>query len=128
MKQKQTLSIITALLVVSAALITGLASADMTAYQKTKLTKYAQKLDINDDGTISLDEFTQRQDRRFTKLDQDENGLIEKNEFHARMATIFLRMDRDGDGMLQGNELPGHRYGGKRHQHDDKASDLTKNS
>ncbi len=128
MKQKHTLSVMTGFLVVSAALITGLASDDMTTDRKNKSMMHAQKLDTNDDGAISLDELTARQDRRFAKLDRDENGMIEKHEFNARLITMFHRMDRDGDGVLQGDELPGHRYGGKQHQHGDKPSDPTKNS
>ena len=128
MKQQHTLSIMTGFLVVSAALITGLASADMTTDRKNKSMMHAQKLDTNDDGAISLDELTARQDRRFAKLDRDENGMIEKHEFNARLITMFHRMDRDGAGVLRGDELPGHRYGGKKHQHGDKPSDPTKNS
>ena len=115
-------------LVVSAALITGLASANMTTDRRNKSMMYAQKLDTNDDGAISLNELTARQDYRFAKLDRDESGTIEKHEFNARLITMFHRMDRDGDGVLQGDELPGHRYGGTQHQHGDKASDSTKNS
>ena len=117
----------TGFLVVSAALITGLANANITTERKNKSMMYAQKLDTNDDGAISLNELTARQDHRFAKLDRDENGTIEKHEFNARLITMFHRMDRDGDGVLQGDELPGHRYGGKQHQHGDKASDSTKN-
>ena len=128
MKQKHTLSVMTGFLVVSAALITGLASADMTTDRKNKSMMHAQKLDTNDDGSISLDELTARQDRRFAKLDRDENGIIEKHEFNARLITMFHRMDRDGDGVLQGDELPGHRYGGNKLHPGDKPSDPTKNS
>ena len=128
MKQIHTFSIIAGALVISAALITGLASADMTTDRKHKSMMNAQKLDTNDDGVISLDELTAHQDRRFAKLDHDDNGMIEKHEFNARLIAMFQRMDRDGDGVLRGDELPGHRYGGKTHQHGDKAADHYKNS
>ena len=116
MKQIHTFSVISGALVVSAALITGLTSADMTTNRKHKLRIHAQKLDTNDDGAISLYELTARHDRRFTKLDHDDNGMIEKHEFNARLIAMFQRMDRDGDGFLRGDELPSHRYGGKIHQ------------
>ena len=121
MKQKHTLSAMTGFLVVSAALITGLASADMTTDRKNRSMMHAQKLDTNDDGAISLDELTARQDRRFARLDHDENGMIEKHEFNARLITMFHRMDRDRDGVLRGNELPGHGHGNRKHQHGNKA-------
>ena len=128
MKQKHTLCILTGSLVVSAALITGLAGAGMKTDRKNKSVMHAQKLDTNDDGAISLDELTARQNRRFAKLDRDENGTIEKHEFNARLIVMFNRMDRDGNGVLRGDELPGHRYDGKQHQHGDKASDHVKKS
>ena len=58
MKQKNTLSIMTGFLAVSATLITSLASADITPDRKNKSMMHAKKLDTNDDGTISLDELT----------------------------------------------------------------------
>ena len=100
----------------------------MTTDRKHKLMMHAQKLDTNDDGAISLDELTARQDRRFAKLDHDDNGMIDKHEFNARLIAMFQRMDSDGDGVLRGDELPGHRYGGKTHHHGDRAADHFKNS
>ena len=128
MKQKNTLSIMSGFLVISAALITGLASADITTDRKDKSIIYAQKLDTNEDGAISLVELTARQDRRFAKLDRNENGVIEKHEFNARLITMFNRMDRDGDRMLRRDELPGHSHGEKKHQHDNKAPNPLKNT
>mgnify|MGYP002834326209 CR=1 FL=1 len=113
-------------LLVSAALIVGLASTDITTDRKDKSMVYAQKLDTNDDGAISLDELTTRQDRRFANLDRNENGMIEKHESNARLITMFHRMDRDGDGLLRGDELPGHSFGDKEHQHGNEALAATK--
>ena len=127
MNQKQTLTIMSGFLLVSAALIAGLASANITTDRNDKSMMYAQKLDTNEDGAISLDELTTRQDRQFAKLDRDKNGMIAKLEFNARLITMFHRMDRNGDGVLRGNELPGHSHSGKKHQQDNKASDSTKN-
>ena len=95
-------------LVVSAALITGLAGAYLTTDHTDKSMMHAQKLDANDDGAISLDEITAHQDRQFSKLVRDKNGMIAKHEFNARLITMFHRMDRDGDGVLRADELPGH--------------------
>ena len=129
MKQKHTLTIMSGFLLVSAALIAGLASANITTDRKDKSMMHPQKLDTNDDGAISLDELiTKRRDRQFAKLDRDENAMIAKHEFNARLITMFHRMDRNGDGVLRGNELPGHSRSGKKHQHGNKASDPTKNN
>ena len=115
-------------LVVSGALITGLASAALKTDRGDTSMMHAQKLDTNDDGAISLYEITARQNRRFAKLDRDENGIIEKHEFNARLITMFHRMDQNGDGVLRGNELPGHRYGGKKYKHGNRALEPNKNS
>lgn len=69
MNQKHILSIIIGFMIVSAVLITGLASADITTDRKDKSMMYAQKLDTNDDGAISMDELTARQNRLFAKVD-----------------------------------------------------------
>ena len=119
MKQKHTLPIMIGVLIVSAALITGLAVTNMTDDRKNKSMLHAQKLDINDDGAISLNELTASQDSRFTQLDRDKNGMIEKLEFNARLITMFQRMDRDGDGLLQVDDLPGYRDDRNKHQYSD---------
>ena len=69
MKQKHILSIMIGFMIVSAVLITGLASADITTDRKDKSMMYAQKLDTNDNGAISMDELTARQNRLFAKVD-----------------------------------------------------------
>ena len=129
MKQKHTLTIMSGFLLVSAALIAGLASANITTDRKDKSMMHPQKLDTNDDAAIGLDELiTKRQDRQFAKLDRDESAMIAKHEFNARLITMFHRMDRNGDGVLRDNELPGYSRSGKKHQHGNKASDSTKNN
>ena len=126
MNQKHTLTIMSGSLLVSAALIAGLASANTTTDRKDKSMMHAQKLDTNDDDAISLDELTKRRDRQFAKLDRDETGMIAKHEFNARLITRFHRMDRNGDGVLRDNELPGHSRSGKKHQHGNEALAATK--
>ena len=127
MKKKHTLPVIAAMLTVSAALIAGLASADMKPDRTKKSIMYAKKLDTNADGAISLDELTARQDKRFAKIDQNSNGLIDKDEFNARLVAMFTRMDRNGDGLLRDDELPRQGYGKRHHQQHDH-HDKNKNS
>jgi hypothetical protein len=127
MKEKHTLPVIAGLLAVSAALIAGLASANMKSDRTKKSMMYAKKLDTNADGAISLDELTTRQDRRFAKIDQNSNGLIDKDEFNARLVAMFTRMDRDRDGLLRDDELPRQGYV-KKHHHNQYHHDKNKNS
>ena len=127
MKKKHTLPVIAGMLTVSAALIAGLASAEIKPDRTKKSMMYAKKLDTNADGAISLDELTNRQDKRFAKIDQNSNGLIDKDEFNARLVAMFTRMDRNGDGLLRDDELPRQGYG-KKHQHQHDHHDKNKNS
>ena len=70
MKQKHIISIMTGFLAVSAALIIGLANANITTERKTKSMTDAQKLDTNDDGAISLEELTALHKSRIAELDR----------------------------------------------------------
>ena len=105
-EKKHALPVIAGLLTVSAALIAGLASADMKSNCTKKSMIYAKKLDTNADGAISLNELTAHQGRRFAKIDQNSNGLINIDEFNARLVAMFTHMDRNGDGLLRDDELP----------------------
>ncbi len=96
---------ITAGFVVSGSLIVGLANADITPIKLERSIVTAKKLDMNNDGFISLDELTNRQNKRFQKVDQNNDGKIDKAEFNARLVAMFNRIDRNNDGMLDDNEI-----------------------
>jgi hypothetical protein len=101
--------LIGASLLVSGTLIAGLASADMDrgdhkdGHRGQKIS--AKKLDVNQDGMISMDEMLTRQQNRFAKLDSNGDGAIDQSEFNARMVVMFNRMDADGDGLLNDEEI-----------------------
>jgi hypothetical protein len=128
MKKTYFPAVIGAGLLISGALIGGLASADIDddKHGKGKYGGYhgagkvaAKRLDINNDGKISLDELTARQDRRFAKLDANGNGSIDKDEFNARLTAMFSRMDTNSDGFLDEDEVSRKmKKHGKRHDHD----------
>jgi hypothetical protein len=119
MKRNYAVPVIASVLLVSGGLIAGLASADMASDHKSRSIMHAKKLDTNEDGVISLDELTARQDKRFAKLDSNGNGTIDKIEYNARLIAMFNRMDQNGDGMLSEDEMPGHHRGSKRHHNGD---------
>ncbi len=128
MKKTYFPAVIGAGLLISGSLIAGLAIADIDddKYGKGKYGGYhgagkvaAKRLDINNDGKISLDELTARQDRRFAKLDTDGNGSIDRDEFNALLTAMFSRMDANADGFLDEDEVSSKRKKhGKRHDHD----------
>ncbi len=92
-------------LLVLGGLIVGLAKANMYPNTHKRALVKAKKLDVNNDGLISLDELTSRQNWRFQKLDRNSDGLTGEDEFNARLVTMFNRMDNNGDGMLDDVEI-----------------------
>ena len=114
MKQRYFPVLIGAGLLVSGSIITGLANAELsdTSHKRDKFM--AKKLDINNDGMISLEELTSRQDKHFQMLDLNANDMIDKNEFNGRIAAMFKKMARNGDGSLDDKEIrkmKRHNYG-----------------
>jgi hypothetical protein len=105
MKQRYFPVLICAGLLVSGSIITGLANADMDDASHKRGKLMAKKLDINNDGIISLEELTSR-------LNSD--GMIDKTEFNGRIVAMFERMDSNGDGSLDDkeiNKIKRHHYG-----------------
>ena len=104
-------------LLVSGALIAGLAYADMFPKTHKPAVIKAKKLDVNNDGFISLDELTNRLNQRFQKLGRNDDGRIDETEFNARLVAMFNRVDSNSDGMLDDVEISklSHRHNGKSH-------------
>jgi len=92
-------------LLLSVGLIAGLANTDMDPSTGKRDVVTAKKLDIDNDGLISLEELTSRQNRRFQKLDSNDDGQIDETEFNARLVTMFKNMDINSDGMLDDDEF-----------------------
>ena len=109
--------LIGASLLISGGLIAGLANADMYPKTHERFLIKAKKLDLNNDGLISLNELTNRHNRRFQKLDRNADGQIDEDEFNARLVAMFNRMDSNGDSMLDDVEISKlkPRHQGKRH-------------
>ena len=92
-------------LLVSGALIAGLAYADMFPKTHKRAVIKAKKLDVNDDGLISLNELISHQNRRFQKLNLEEDSQTDEAESNARLVAMFNRMDSNSDGMLDDVEI-----------------------
>ena len=105
MKQRYFPVLICAHLLVSGSIITRLANADMDDASQKRGKLMAKKLDINNDGIISLEELTSR-------LNSD--GMIDKTKFNGRIVAMFEKMDSNGDGSLddkETNKIKRHHYG-----------------
>ncbi|MDB9890805.1 hypothetical protein OAD74_05440 [Alphaproteobacteria bacterium] len=90
---------------VSGSIITGIANADMDDASHKRGKLMAKKLDINNDGVISLEEL-------ISHLNGD--GMIDKTEFNSRIVAMFKRMDSNDDVSLDGKEIikiKHHQYG-----------------
>ena len=92
-------------LVASSDLIAGLADADMYPNNYNRALVKAKKLDANNDGLISLDELTRRQNELYQKLDQKADGKFGEAEFNVRLVVMFNRIDSNSDGMLDDVEI-----------------------
>jgi hypothetical protein len=105
MKQRYFPVLIGAGLLVSGSIISGLANADMDDASHKRDKFMAKKLDINNDGMISLEALTSRQNKRFQMLDLNADGMIDKTEFNGRIVAMFEKMDSNGDGNLDEKEI-----------------------
>ena len=106
MKQRYFPYLIGAGLLVSGSIITGLANADMGDASHKRAKFMAKKLDINNDGLISLEELTSRQDKRFQKLDRNGDGMIDKTEFNGRIVAIRNPATKDTDALRASAQIP----------------------
>jgi hypothetical protein len=114
MKQRYLPVLIGASILVSGSIITGLSNTNMDDASNKRDKFMAKKLDINNDGMISLEELTSRQDKRFQMLDLNADGMIDKTEFNGRIVAMFEKMDSNGDGNLDHKEIrkmKRHNYG-----------------
>lgn len=81
----------------------GILSADevLEAHQKRHMQMRMTRLDTNDDGQVTIEEFTKgdmgRIDRMFKKLDKDEDGILSSQEL-AKMKRGEHHGDMTGHG------------------------------
>jgi Ca2+-binding EF-hand superfamily protein len=96
----------------AAALATGAIAAGAGGHGERML----QRLDLNQDGAITLDEASAVRAVRFLHWDSDGDNAITEAEMltaaQARMARriakMFARMDRNGDGRVERSEFDDH--------------------
>ena len=92
-------------LLASSDLIAGLTDAGTHPKIYKRVLVKAKKLDVNNDGLISLDELTGRQNGHYQKLNRKADGQVDEAEFNARLVVMFKRMDGNSDGMLDDVEI-----------------------
>src|SRR5690625_7576117 len=91
----------------AAALVAALAAAGLTAHageqdrsRPAPAEWMLKKLDRDEDGVITREEFRAPALERFDKLDTNGDGMISREEWTAGVDARFDRMDANGDGRL----------------------------
>lgn len=82
---------------------------------KVALPALFKRLDANNDGRLSADEFAKLPDARraqmrehmFRMLDKDGNGSLSREEFPPFVARLKA-LDKNGNGVVTRDELPRH--------------------
>ena len=64
-----------------------------------------KEMDIDKDGSISLEEFNSNTLNRFRLMDLDSDGTLSKEEFLASSNLRFGEMDLNSDGILKRREV-----------------------
>ena len=102
-------------LLVSGGLIAELANANFYESTKKMTLMQAKKLDVNNDGLISLNELTNHPNQSRKKQMREKGHQIDEAEYTARLLAMFNRMDRNSDGMLDDVEISElkHHYPGR---------------
>jgi len=92
----------------------GLASAQNVDRERAfRAARFVELLDIDRNGTVSLDEILAEHSRLFAAADLDRDGALSVDEFRRRgrlfqslgTATLFDMLDTDGDQMLSPHEI-----------------------
>ncbi len=92
----------------------GVAAADQMRKGHGDGSKRFEKMDANNDGVLSADEFSSKFTARFDKADTNSDGIITKEElidrmirrrFERRASKIIKRMDFNGDGKVSRDEI-----------------------
>ena len=63
------------------------------------------EIDVDKDGSISLEEFNSNTLNRFRLMDLDSDGTLSKDEFLASSNLRFGKMDLNSDGILKRREI-----------------------
>lgn len=85
-----------------------------------------RRLDADNDGSVTLEEFIKPKNDRFAELDTNKDGFVDADELTARMKTkaehrarmMMARMDFDGDGKIQKDDFRGKGRWGRWHDRD----------
>ena len=84
-------------------LLIGLLSLKVST--ASNMSGQLNEMDIDKDGSISLEEFNSNTLNRFNLMDLDSDGTLTKEEFLASSNLRFEKMDSNSDGVLKRREI-----------------------
>ena len=64
-----------------------------------------KKMDTDEDGSITLEEFNSKTLSRFSLMDDNGDGMLSEKEFLTPSSSRFERMDLNSDGVLKRKEI-----------------------
>ena len=90
--------------------------SEYLAYQAQKAEKRFVRMDKNQDGVLSTDEFESHRHHRghhgkhlFQRLDKNGDGVVSRDESHAAWSAWFARIDSNGDKVVTSDEVNAYR-------------------
>ena len=70
-----------------------------------RMLEQIKKMDIDEDGSITLEEFNSNTLSRFKLMDDNGDGILSKKEFLTPINERFEKMDLNSDGVLKRKEI-----------------------
>ena len=84
-------------------LLVGLLSSQVSSVPIN--TGQIKKMDTDEDGSITLEEFNSKTLSRFSLMDDNGDGMLSEKEFLTPSSSRFERMDLNSDGVLKRKEI-----------------------
>lgn len=75
-------------------------AAPPEADERTREQRRFSRYDLDDNGSVSKDEYLQSRRKAYARLDLDGNGVLSFDEYAAKAAGKFAGADRDRTGAL----------------------------
>ncbi len=86
-----------------ATLLAGLMSLQVSS--APRMLEQMKKMDLDEDGSITLEEFNSNTLSRFKLMDDNGDGILSKKEFLTPINERFEKIDLNSDGVIKRKEI-----------------------